>query len=97
MALAADIDLKHLLGSDVVTLAQHAGPHSGLSLALRPAPAHLPSQDPLWDLLTCLPPSNLLRMCMYPSAKFVVKFPVKELILDIQFHVQVHDSTYVAT
>ena len=72
-----ETDLKYLLASELMTLVQHAGPHAGLSLTLKAAPAHLPSQDPLWDLLICFPPSNLFHMCMYPSARFVVKFPVK--------------------
>ena len=62
---------------------QHFGPHSGPSFTLRAAPAHLASQEPLCDLLICFPPSNLHLMFMYPSAKFVVKFPRIEMIVNM--------------
>ena len=65
-----------LLFIEFVTFSQHVGPHSGSSFTLRAAPAHLPSQETRWDLLICLPPSNLQQIFIYPSAKFVVKFPV---------------------
>ena len=74
IALAAAI-LNTLDGSVWTALSHAVGPHPAPSLQRRPAPAHRPCHDPAWLLFICLPPSNLLRMCIQLSARFVVKLP----------------------
>lgn len=57
----------------------------GLQLPSRfcfdPAPAHLPTQLPAWTLFICLPPSNFVLMCIYDSARLIVKFPKVQLLI----------------
>ena len=74
--IALDAASLNTLDGSVWTAFCHVvGPHPAPSLQRRPAPAHRPCHDPAWLLFICLPPSNLLRMCIQLSARFVVKLP----------------------
>ena len=48
---------------------------SHLMFCCKPAPMQRCSHDPLCDLLTTFPPSNLLLICIQHSARFVVWLP----------------------
>ena len=72
---SAAASLKTLDGSVWTAFCHVVGPHPAPSLQRSPAPAHRPCHDPAWLLLICFPPSNLLRMCIQLSARFVVKLP----------------------
>ena len=52
-------------GSVLTAVFHIYGPHPAPSLHRRPAPAHRPPHDPDLLLLICLPPSNLVRMCIH--------------------------------
>ena len=78
------------LASFPVALSQTTVPHSGPRLCPRPAPAHLPSHDPHWLLLHCLPPSNFARIFIQHSARLVVKLPACVHVWDRQLFTYVY-------
>ncbi len=65
-----------LFGIDPAICSQVCGPHFLPRFCLSPAPMHLCSQEPLCDRLMTFPPSNLARICIQHSARFVVSFPI---------------------
>ena len=58
-----------------VTSFHVVGPQFGPRFCLSPAPAHRPCHEPLCTRLICFPPSNLQRICIQLSHRFVVKLP----------------------
>ena len=75
LIISAAASLNTLDGSMWTAFCHVVGPHPAPSLQRRSAPAHWPCQNPAWLLFTCFLPSNLLRMCIQLSPRFVVKLP----------------------
>ena len=77
-SIAVDFDTseKMAYGASPVMLFHAFGPHIEPWFCSNPAPIHLFCHDPLWDRLITVPPSNLHRLCINASAKFVVLLPI---------------------